>query len=134
MLFAETISFGGTAERVFELILVTLVGVALGQYFDPRALWICLALFVVIRPLATQALLVGTATSGPQRWLLGWFGIRGIGSLYYLAYALNRGLTGAMAETVVSLTITVIAASILLHGVSATPLLDRYRARRERRR
>jgi NhaP-type Na+/H+ or K+/H+ antiporter len=131
VLFAETISFGGTAERLFEVILITLVGAAVGHYFDVRALWICVVLFVVVRPLATRLLLMGTATTSRQRWLLGWFGIRGIGSLYYLAYALNHGLGGAHAKTILTLTIPVIAVSILVHGTSATPLLDRYRAARE---
>lgn len=132
VLFAETISFGGTAERLFEVILITLVGAAVGHYFDARALWICLVLFVVVRPLATRVLLIGTATTSRQRWLLGWFGIRGIGSLYYLAYALNNGLTGPYSQTILALTIPVIAVSILVHGTSATPLLDRYRAAREK--
>lgn len=126
VLFAETISFGGTAERMLEVLLVTLIGAAVGRYWDPRALWLCLVLFVVLRPLATQLLLLRTRTSTLQRWLLGWFGIRGIGTLYYLAYALNHGLGPAARETL-NLALPVIAVSILVHGISATPLLTSYR-------
>lgn len=126
VLVAETISFGDTAERVLEVVLVTIVGSAMALYWDSRALLVALALFFIIRPLAAYLLLYGTATTTLQRWLIGWFGIRGIGSLYYVAYALNHGLTGAAAQDALKLTIPVVAASILLHGVSATPILNHY--------
>ena len=61
------------------------------------ALLVAGALFVVIRPLATWLLLRTTRTTRAQRWVLGWFGIRGIGSLFYVAYALNHGLSGSAA-------------------------------------
>jgi NhaP-type Na+/H+ or K+/H+ antiporter len=64
-----------------------------------------------------------------QRSLIGWFGIRGIGSLYYLAYA-QGSLGGRQIDTTLaSLTLSVISLSILLHGSSATPLLALYRRR-----
>jgi NhaP-type Na+/H+ or K+/H+ antiporter len=87
---------------------------------------LALGLFFVIRPLATWLLLTGTPTSHPQRGLMGWFGIRGIGSLYYLSYALSHGVSGTAAADVAGLTISVVALSILLHGTSAGPVLARY--------
>src|ERR671910_520030 len=92
VLVAETISFGDTAERLLEVMLVVLVGVLLASHWDARAIPLALLLFFVIRPLATRLLLVGTPTTNLQRWLMGWYGIRGIGSLYYLSYALRHGL------------------------------------------
>jgi NhaP-type Na+/H+ or K+/H+ antiporter len=132
VLVAETISFGGTAERLLEVTLVTMVGASLGYYWDSRALVIAGLLFCLVRPLSCVSLLSGTATSTAQRWMIGWFGIRGIGSLYYLAYALNNGLTGSAALQAVNLVLPVIAASILIHGTTATPLLNRYRRSLER--
>jgi NhaP-type Na+/H+ or K+/H+ antiporter len=64
--------------------------------------------------------------------LLGWFGVRGIGSLYYLSYSLRHGLTGPSASMITDLTISVIAISIIVHGVSAQPLLQRYEHARVR--
>ena len=61
-----------------------------------------------------------------QRGLMGWFGIRGIGSLYYVSYALNHGVSGLLAETLVQIVVTVVATSIVLHGLSVTPILARY--------
>ncbi len=126
---ADTISFGTTAERLLEVMLVTVVGVSIGQYWSVHALGLALLLFVVVRPLWTHVLLIKTFTSTRQRWLIGWFGIRGIGTLYYVAYALNHGVEGVAGETVLSIALTVVAASILLHGISATPLLAYHRKR-----
>jgi sodium/hydrogen antiporter len=126
VLVAETISFGDTAERLLEVLLVVLVGVLLSSHWDPRAVPLALALFLVIRPLATWILLAGTPTTKAQRWLMGWFGIRGIGSLYYVSYALTHGFAGDAAGDLARLTISVVALSILVHGTSARPLLARY--------
>jgi NhaP-type Na+/H+ or K+/H+ antiporter len=56
---------------------------------------------------------------------MGWFGIRGIGSLYYLSYALRNGLASAAAVDVAGVTISVVALSIFVHGITARPLLAR---------
>lgn len=126
VLVAETLSFGDTIERLVEAGLIVAVGIALGNHFDARALPIALLLFVVIRPVAARLSLVRTPTTSHQKWLMGWFGVRGIGSLYYLTYAIGHGLPASMASVVAAMTVTVIAASIVVHGISSTPLLDRY--------
>jgi NhaP-type Na+/H+ or K+/H+ antiporter len=126
VLVAETISFGDTAERMLEVLLVVLVGVLLSSHWSLRAIPLALLLIFVIRPLATHLLLAGSPTSRAQRHLMGWFGIRGIGSLYYLSYAFSHGVTGASAAQLADVTITTIALSILLHGTSARPILARY--------
>jgi NhaP-type Na+/H+ or K+/H+ antiporter len=125
VLVAETISFGDTAERLLEVMLVVLVGILLASHWDPRAIPLALLLFFVIRPLVTQLLLVRTPTTNLQRWLMGWYGIRGIGSLYYLSYALRHGLAPADATELAGLTISVVALSIFVHGMTARPLLAR---------
>jgi NhaP-type Na+/H+ or K+/H+ antiporter len=129
---AEIISFGDTAERLLEVMLVVVLGICVASYWDWRAVPLGLALFVVIRPLGTLAVLGATATRRSQRWLMGWFGIRGIGSLYYLSYALNHGLSAQSTE-VVGMTLTVVALSVILHGVTS-PLLEHYERATARRR
>ena len=123
---AETLSFGGTAERLLEVLLMVLIGTSLPIHWDLRAVPLALALIFVIRPLATLLLLRGTPTTAAQRRLMGWFGIRGIGSVYYLSYALGHGIGGPDATDAASFTISVLAISVVLHGVTAQPLLDRY--------
>jgi len=127
VLVSETITFGNTVERLLELMLVTLVGAAVGAYWDSRALLLAGVLFFVLRPLTSYVLLHGTSTSPLQKMMIGWFGIRGIGSLYYLAYAFSHGLGTRAGAELASLTLSVITVSILLHGSSATPLLHFYK-------
>ncbi|MEJ7599482.1 MAG: cation:proton antiporter [Kofleriaceae bacterium] len=126
MLVSETLSFGDTVERIVEVGLLVAVGIALGTHWDVRAIPLAAALFFVIRPLATRAALTLTPTTAPQRWLMGWFGIRGIGSLYYLAYVLSHGGGGVETSDLIGLVISVIALSVVVHGVTAQPLLARY--------
>ena len=126
VLLAETISFGDTVERLLEVMLMVLLGALLVNHWDARALVLAGALFFVVRPALTWLCLVGSPTSGRQRLLLGWFGLRGIGSLYYLCHALSQGGGGPELSTVADLTISLIALSVLIHGASARPLLRRY--------
>ena len=83
-------------------------------------------LLLVIRPVSVAVGLGGTHASTGQRWLIGWFGIRGVGSLYYLMFAINHGLPAALADRMVALTLTVVVASIVVHGISVTPLMGAY--------
>ncbi len=122
---SEAISFGDTAERILEVFLVMVVGICLWNYWDWRAVPLALVFFFVFRPLLAQIFLIKSPTSKIQKWMLGWFGIRGIGSIYYLAYALNHGLE-SNAKDVIAIVISIIALSILIHGLSVQPILDRY--------
>ncbi|HEY0657455.1 MAG TPA: sodium:proton antiporter [Pyrinomonadaceae bacterium] len=122
---SEIISFGDTAERLLEVLLVVLVGICLAVYWDWRAIPLALVFFFVIRPLSTQIFLLGTPTEKVQRLMLGWFGIRGIGSLYYLSYALNHDLNKNVTD-MIGITLSVVALSILVHGISTQPILYLY--------
>ena len=74
---------------------------------------------------------LGSRVSVLQRGLIGWFGIRGIGSIYYLMYAIEHGLPTPIARPLVGLTLTTVAVSIVVHGISVTPLMNLYRSRDE---
>jgi NhaP-type Na+/H+ or K+/H+ antiporter len=55
-----------------------------------------------------------------------WFGIRGIGSLYYLTYAIVHGLEEETARDLTAIVLVTIAVSVAVHGISVTPLMRRY--------
>lgn len=126
VLVAETMTFGNAVERLLEVLLVTLVGVAVGTYWDWRALPVAAVLFLLLRPAGSFLCLIGSHTSRLQRGLIGWFGIRGIGSLYYLAYAQSHASQRQSLSEIAGITVSVISLSVLLHGSSATPLLAFY--------
>ena len=126
VLIAEALSFGDTIERMLEVLLVVLVGIAITRVWNWSGVLLALLLFVVVRPSATWMSMSGSRTSRAQRWLLSWFGIRGIGSLYYLSYALNHGLQAEEVSQLVGLVVTVVACSIVVHGITVTPALQWY--------
>ena len=124
-------SFNEQLERIGEVAIVVVVGALLWAVDWSRASWWFVALlFLAIRPVSVMLGLIGTESSRGQRRLVSWFGIRGIGSVFYLAYALTHGVEGQLALDLTALVLSVVAASIVLHGVSVTPLMLRYQRRR----
>ncbi len=128
-------SFNDQIERIAEVAAVVAVGMLLWAVEWRHASWPFVAvLLLVIRPIAVAIGLIGTPTSTSQRVLIGWFGIRGIGSLYYLAYATSHGLPSGIATTMVALVLSAVVVSIVVHGISVTPLMGLYERRKLRRR
>lgn len=120
-------------ERIVEVAIVLLVGAMISTgYWSTAGLGIAALLFFVIRPVSVWLGVVGMPPKDAPRRLLGWFGIRGIGSVYYVVYIARHGVEGAAATELVSCAFTVIAASILVHGISAAPLMELYQRRRSR--
>jgi sodium/hydrogen antiporter len=125
------LSFNEQIERIAEVVAVIAVGTLLWAVDWSRASWWFVALLLlVIRPVAVLVGLVRSQTSKSQRGLIGWFGIRGIGSLFYLAYAIDHGLAPEEAETMTALVLSVIVVSIVVHGISVTPLMAFYERRK----
>jgi sodium/hydrogen antiporter len=125
-------SFNEQLDRIGEMVGVVILGMLLWEVpWLPEAWWFVPLVLLLVRPLSVMVGLAGSHRTSPlQRRLIGWFGIRGIGSLYYLSYALNHGLPPAHAPTLVALTVAVVVSSIVVHGISVTPLMGRYRRRR----
>jgi NhaP-type Na+/H+ or K+/H+ antiporter len=134
-LVRNMLSFNEQLERIGEVVLVLLLGGMLPyallahSSIPMAALWFVPVLFFIIRPLSVQVSLIGSRTSRWQRGMMSWFGIRGIGSIYYLMYAVYRGVPEPLARQLVGLTFAAIAASIFVHGISVTPLMTMYQNR-----
>jgi NhaP-type Na+/H+ or K+/H+ antiporter len=126
--------FNGQLERLAELAVVMVIGAMLSYTHWPHhAVWFLLLLFLLARPVSVWLGLIGaTSVSRDQRVLISWFGIRGVGSIFYLMYAINHGLPQPLASELVAITLTTVTASIVLHGISVTPLMSRYVRRKTR--
>jgi NhaP-type Na+/H+ or K+/H+ antiporter len=132
-LTAAVLGFNEQLERLLEVGLVLLVGAMLTQaYLSREALWFAPLLFLLIRPIAVWIGLARVRSQRLERPLAAWFGIRGIGSIYYLAYANERGLPHGLAEQLTAIVLTVIAASITIHGLSVSPIMSLYERRRKK--
>jgi NhaP-type Na+/H+ or K+/H+ antiporter len=127
-------AFNEQLERVAELALVLLVGAMLTYARPLPALWWFVPLLLlVLRPLSVLAAVPGERLSRPQQTMIAWFGIRGIGSVFYLLFSLKHALPPRVADVLVSLTLWTVAASIIVHGITAQPLMERYLLWRRRR-
>jgi NhaP-type Na+/H+ or K+/H+ antiporter len=122
--------FNEQLERIGEVGIMLLVGAMIStRYLPIVALWFVPLLFLVIRPLAAGIGMLGTDTNRVQRAFVSWFGVRGIGSIYYLMFAVVHGLEEEIARDLIGLTLTVIASSVVIHGVTVTPLMAWYNRR-----
>jgi NhaP-type Na+/H+ or K+/H+ antiporter len=122
------LEFNEQMERLGELSVVICLGAMVSQeHFSAVGFYVALFLLIVARPLSV---LLGIRThKHSHKILISWFGIRGIGSIYYLAFALEQGLNGNLAQKITEITLTVVVVSILLHGLSAAPLMIRHSER-----
>lgn len=122
------LNFNEQIERLCELALVLTLGALLRwDYFSWSFVGFSATLFLLIRPLSVAVGTWGLAGIYPlQKKLMAWFGIRGLGSVYYLAYALQRGVDPELANLLIAVVMNLILASIVIHGISVTPLMKRY--------
>ncbi len=118
-------------ERIVEVAIVLLVGAMISTgYWSVTGLLLAGMLLFVIRPIAVWIGVRDAGTGSAPRRLLAWFGVRGIGSVYYAVFYAGFELRDAVAVKLLSAVFTVIAVSIVLHGISAAPLMELYRTRR----
>jgi sodium/hydrogen antiporter len=124
-------------EKLLEVGTILLLGSLLR--FEPMARFAGIALLIaglllfVIRPVGTWISTIGAPLHPATRSLYGWFGIRGVGSLYYLTYALGEGLQDEAGERIAWITFITIVISVILHGISSTPLMNWYERKIERK-
>src|SRR6478609_2434607 len=121
-------------ERLLTLFVLLVLGIALSRglldALDWRGVAIGMALILLVRPAAGMLALAvrsDPAAGGltrPQQLAAAFFGVRGVGSLYYLAYAAGEApeLGADWLWSTVSFTIV---ASVLVHGVLSTPVMAR---------
>lgn len=94
-----------------------------------------LLVIFVIRPAAGWLAMLGSRVAPGERRAIAFFGIRGVGSIYYLAFAVQAAEFVGEDE-VWSATAFTVLISVFVHGITATPVmnaLDRRTARRQRR-
>lgn len=123
-----------SVERLMSaLLLIALGGAVVNGVLHSLTLGgigVAFAVVFVVRPVAASLSLLATSTPRRERRAIAFFGIRGIGSVFYLAYALNeQPFEGA--HELWAIAALVILLSVLVHGLAATPAmnwLDRQRA------
>ncbi|MEN9578609.1 MAG: hypothetical protein RJA70_1618 [Pseudomonadota bacterium] len=116
-------AFSNQIERLLSAGILILFGGALVsgvlKPLDWQGVLVAIAIVLIIRPSAGMVALAGSRISLRQRLAISFFGIRGVGSFYYLAYA-SRQVEFPQLERLWAITVVVVAISIVVHGTTAT--------------
>ena len=125
---AQTVlGFTEQLERIGEVAVMLLIGAMLTfEMLPTAAIWFVPLLLLVIRPIAVNLGLFRSQVSPLERAYISWFGIRGIGSVYYLMYVITHEVPEELALWLTGMTLAVVTTSIIVHGISVTPLMKRY--------
>ena len=132
--YHETLhDFAEQLERLSMMVLLVLFGGLLVNglldALDWRAVLFAMLAIFVVRPLAGWISLAATPPPPDERLAISFFGIRGVGTIYYVAYALGKH-PFEQTNLIWSTTALIILISIILHGITVTPamrIIDRRR-------
>ncbi|MEM5310455.1 cation:proton antiporter [Paraburkholderia sp. JHI869] len=120
-------------ERLAECSVLLIIGCVISAHWremlDLRAVLCALALVFIVRPLAVLAAMMGAKADGPQRLLMAWMGIRGVGAFYYAVWGIDQA--GDALRPVLPAALDAIVLSVVLHGATAGYVLERYYRRQE---
>jgi NhaP-type Na+/H+ or K+/H+ antiporter len=120
-------------ERLLTVAVVVLLGGAVARGLLADVGWpevgVALAVLLVIRPLTGWLGLTPGRTGPRERRVIAFFGVRGVGSLFYVAYAIEHGSFPG-AERLWSVVALVVVGSVVVHGIAATPVMARLDRRR----
>lgn len=128
--------FAEQVERLLMMVLLVCFGAAIAEGSIFRALsWDVVAvtalILLLVRPFSGWISLAGSGLPREEKSVIAFFGIRGLGSFYYLAYATGQAQFEE-PEVLWVTTCFVVVVSIVLHGIAATPTmryLDHHRAK-----
>lgn len=123
----ELHDFSLSIEHALTAILLVALGGALPElwpHLDWRYMLVSLALIFLIRPLVGWLSLTGTILKGRERLVVAFYGVRGIGSIYYLAYAGSHIELVNEAALWATIAFTILL-STLVHGLSAGIAIER---------
>jgi len=122
-------------ERLLTIVILVLLGGAVARGLFADVTWahvlVAAVFLLLVRPLAGWTAMAGSETDSRERAVIAFFGVRGVGSLYYLAYGLGQASFG-QPRSLWAITGLVVVGSVVVHGMTAGPAMafldDRRRA------
>lgn len=121
-------------ERLLTLVALLFFGLACGSGLLSGLTWggaaVAVLLVLVIRPLTGALAMVGGDGSWAERLAKAWFGVRGVGSFFYLAYAFGEAPFADQRALWATVGAAVLL-SVVVHGVTAAPTMQRLDRLRE---
>lgn len=121
--------FSEELESIMVVILFSMAGIYLSYEFLNTFQWYmipaALIILLIIRPATGYLSLIGCGLPNRKKLIIAFFGIRGIGSMYYLMYAFYHA-PFEQASELLALVMVVILLSVVIHGLSARPIMNRW--------
>lgn len=115
----DVLSFNEQLERIFEVVSVGLVGLLIDfKTFSWSSLLLAMTIIMIIRPVSIFSATIGSRLKLKEKIFLSWFGVRGIGSVYYLYFAINHAAPSLNKSPLIQYTLWTIFFSIFIHGIS----------------
>ncbi|HSI95252.1 MAG: cation:proton antiporter [Methylophilaceae bacterium] len=128
--------FSEEMERILVAVLMFLIGAYIASGVLAPLTWesvaVALAVIILVRPLAGMISFAGHPLPRWDKWVLSFYGIRGIGSLYYLAYAMHQA-DFPHAKELWAVVILILVISVIVHGLSAKPAMETLDRRTQRK-
>jgi NhaP-type Na+/H+ or K+/H+ antiporter len=128
--------FSEEMERILVAVLMFLIGAYIASGVLAPLTWesvaVALAVIFLVRPLAGMISFAGHPLPRWDKWVLSFYGIRGIGSLYYLAYAMHQA-DFPHAKELWAVVILILVISVIVHGLSAKPAMETLDRRTQRK-
>ena len=120
--------FTDQIEKILVAIVLLLFGGSIVngilQYLTLEMALFGVAFLFIIRPLTALIALIGTRLHIKEKLAISFFGIRGIGSFFYLAFALSTTYF-SYAKELWSLVSFIVLISIIIHGITASPVMKK---------
>lgn len=121
-------NFTDQIEKILvAIVLILLGGTVVSGILKPLTFyWVLFGLLFlfIIRPVTAMASMIGAAYHRNEKLAISFFGIRGIGSFFYLAFALKEGIFD-QGEELWAVVVFIVLASIFIHGMTATTVINR---------
>ncbi len=131
--------FAETLERLASVLFLLLLGGAAVSgalsALTTSGLVLAVVVVLVVRPLTGLIGMIGARLGRTERLAIAFFGVRGMGSIYYLSHAVNEERFPRAYE-LWAVAVAAILVSVVVHGTTATPaftMIDRRLAGRQRR-
>ncbi|MGB3619248.1 MAG: sodium:proton antiporter [Catalinimonas sp.] len=122
-------------ERLFLVFILMLLGGGIARGLFSSLSWprvgLAVGFLLVIRPLTGWLATLGSDLNRNERLAVGFFGIRGVGSFFYLAYAINKKDFQHEDELWATVGLIVVI-SVIVHGLTVTPVMRRLERQKQR--
>jgi NhaP-type Na+/H+ or K+/H+ antiporter len=123
----ELHDFGEQLERLLMMLLLVCFGSVIAEgsllsHVDWRIVAVAVVTLAVVRPMSGWISLIGAVQPPAEKAIVSIFGVRGLGSIYYLAYASGKA-SFEQIEVVWDTVFLIILISVAIHGIAVTPVM-----------